>query len=110
MQHAVKRDSCHLGQQTTISGDSRRLLATICCVDIQDLFGMHMFVGAIHTCCAGVISSVGLHTDDEFKAFTPAEGYNKNVTYKNGKPFWPDSEHPLHLHAMISAHSIQMPI
>ena len=33
----------------------------------------------------GVISSVGLHTDDEFKAFTPAEGYNKNVTYKNGK-------------------------
>ena len=34
---------------------------------------------------AGVISSVGLHTDDEFKAFTPAEGYNKNVTYKNGK-------------------------
>jgi len=33
---------------------------------------------------AGVISSVGLHTDSEFKAFTPAEGYNKNVTYKNG--------------------------
>ena len=34
---------------------------------------------------AGVISSVGLHTDAEFKAFTPAEGYNKNVTYKNGE-------------------------
>ncbi|DBA74893.1 TPA: hypothetical protein ACH3X2_009225 [Trebouxia sp. C0005] len=33
----------------------------------------------------GVISSVGLHTDSEFKAFTPAEGYNKNVTYKNGR-------------------------
>lgn len=34
---------------------------------------------------AGVISSVGLHTDSEFKAFTPAEGYNKNVAYKNGE-------------------------
>ena len=34
---------------------------------------------------AGVISSVGLHTDAEFKAFTPAEGYNKNVAYKNGE-------------------------
>ena len=39
----------------------------------------------IADCLAGVISSVGLHTDEEFKAFTPAEGYNKNVTYKNGK-------------------------
>ena len=38
----------------------------------------------IANCLAGVISSVGLHTDEEFKAFTPAEGYNKNVTYKNG--------------------------
>ena len=46
---------------------------------------MRMFVSATHVCLAGVISSVGLHTDDEFKAFTPAQGYNKNVTYKNGK-------------------------
>lgn len=68
-------------------------------------------VSADHVCLAGVISSVGLHTDDEFKAFTPAEGYNKNVTYKNGNPFWPDNEQPLHLRAMaLSAHSIQEPI
>ena len=65
-------------------------------------------VNADHVCLAGVISSVGLHTDDEFKAFTPAEGYNKNVTYKNGNSFWLDNEQPLHLRAMtLSAHSIQ---
>jgi threonine dehydrogenase-like Zn-dependent dehydrogenase len=33
----------------------------------------------------GVISSVGLHTDDQFTAFSPAEGYAKNITYRNGR-------------------------
>ncbi|KAK9834732.1 hypothetical protein WJX74_008783 [Apatococcus lobatus] len=33
----------------------------------------------------GTLSSVGLHTDEEFKAFTPWDGYNKNITYRNGR-------------------------
>ena len=35
--------------------------------------------------CAGTLSSVGLHTDTEFKAFSPWDGYNKNITYRNGR-------------------------
>lgn len=34
---------------------------------------------------AGTLSSVGLHTEEEFKAFTPWDGYNKNITYRNGR-------------------------
>ena len=33
---------------------------------------------------AGVISSVGVHTEREW-GFTPGEGYDKNVTYSNGR-------------------------
>lgn len=32
----------------------------------------------------GIISSVGVHTAPHF-AFSPAEGYDKNITYKNGR-------------------------
>lgn len=33
---------------------------------------------------AGVISSVGVHTEREW-GFTPVDGYDKNVTYSNGR-------------------------
>lgn len=40
------------------------------------------------SCCAryaGTLSSVGMHTDDAFTAFTPWDGYSKNITYRNGR-------------------------
>lgn len=33
---------------------------------------------------AGVISSVGVHTERKW-GFSPGEGYDKNVTYTNGR-------------------------
>ena len=41
--------------------------------------------GPVTCACTGTLSSVGLHTDEEFKAFTPWDGYNKNITYRNGR-------------------------
>ena len=34
---------------------------------------------------AGTLSSVGLHTDDAFTAFSPWDGYSRNLTYRNGR-------------------------
>eukprot|EP01125_Pyxidicula_operculata_P022664 TRINITY_DN9489_c0_g1_i1.p1 TRINITY_DN9489_c0_g1~~TRINITY_DN9489_c0_g1_i1.p1 ORF type:complete len:367 (+),score=43.67 TRINITY_DN9489_c0_g1_i1:12-1112(+) len=32
-----------------------------------------------------IISSIGVQTEQEFKGFSPIEGYDKNITYKNGR-------------------------
>ena len=43
-------------------------------------------VHGTHGCpaAAGVISSVGVHTERAW-GFSPGEGYDKNVTYTNGR-------------------------
>ncbi|KAK9864760.1 hypothetical protein WJX84_000518 [Apatococcus fuscideae] len=58
-----------------------------CRADIWSLDWQVNLVRAFHTtdCLKGTLSSVGLHTDEEFKAFTPWDGYNKNITYRNGR-------------------------
>lgn len=75
------RNSEHMSVRQWMSPTARRLTHLI---EAQTVFGQEE-IRRNEWLNAGVISSVGLHTDSEFKAFTPAEGYNKNVTYKNGK-------------------------
>lgn len=33
----------------------------------------------------GILSSVGVHTEQNFTGFNPIEGYDKNITYKSGR-------------------------
>ena len=50
--------------------------------EIQSLgHASYITLGAMH---AGTISSVGMHHDAQF-SFSPAEGYDKNIRYLNGR-------------------------
>ena len=46
--------------------------------------GLFLPVKSLPCVGAGVISSVGVHTEREW-GFTPVQGYDKNVTYSNGR-------------------------
>ena len=72
--------------QTHLSVMPVSLCQTLVLSSLRAFTQKYLSVMSVSLCWpAGVISSVGLHTDTEFKAFTPADGYNKNVTYKNGE-------------------------